>query len=29
LVDGISSQSFIGDLYDTSATYKGLYYFNG
>jgi hypothetical protein len=29
LVDGITSQSFIGDLYDDKATYKGLYYFNG
>lgn len=29
MVDGVTSQSFIGDLYDNKATYKGLYYFNG
>lgn len=26
LVDGLQSSSFIGQLYDTKATYKGLYY---
>jgi hypothetical protein len=28
LVDGTTSQSFIGSLYDNIATYKGLYYYN-